>query len=53
VREASVVAGALNTAALAGDGAAREAVDAYAAAAGVPATDPVRFDAGEVLDAVC
>ena len=53
VRETSVAAGALNTAGLAGDEAAREAVDAYAAAVGAPATDPVRFDAGEVFDAVC
>ncbi|MFB6281599.1 MAG: DUF1611 domain-containing protein [Haloferacaceae archaeon] len=52
VRGTEVVAGALNTAALDG-GAAREAVDAYADALDVPATDPVRFGAGEVLDAVC
>ncbi|MFB6304168.1 MAG: DUF1611 domain-containing protein [Haloferacaceae archaeon] len=52
VSEAPVVAGALNTADLSSDVAAREALDAYADAVGAPATDPVRFDAAEVLDAV-
>jgi uncharacterized NAD-dependent epimerase/dehydratase family protein len=52
VHETGVVAGALNTAHLDGP-AAREAVDAYADALDVPATDPVRFTADEVLDAVC
>ena len=53
VSETAVVAGALNTSSLAGDDAAREAVDAYAEAVGAPATDPVRFDAAEVLDELC
>jgi len=51
VSDCAVEAGVLNTAALDPAGA-REAVDAYAAALGVPATDPVRFDADGVLDAV-
>jgi uncharacterized NAD-dependent epimerase/dehydratase family protein len=53
VHPAEVVAGSLNTAALGDDAAARAAVDAYAEAVGGPATDPVRFNADEVLDAVC
>lgn len=51
VRETSVAAGALNTQGL-DDVAAREAVDAYEAALGVPATDPVRFEADRLLDGV-
>ena len=50
VSECDVEAGILNTSGLAGDDAAREAVDGYAEALGVPATDPVRFDADAVLD---
>jgi uncharacterized NAD-dependent epimerase/dehydratase family protein len=53
VNEARVVAGALNTAALGDDAAAREAVDAYADAVGAPATDPIRFDAAEVVGSLC
>ncbi|MFB6160286.1 MAG: DUF1611 domain-containing protein [Haloferacaceae archaeon] len=53
VHDAEVVAGMLNTSSLGDDGAAREALDAYADAVGAPATDPVRFDAAEVLDALC
>ncbi len=52
VAETEVVAGMLHTAAMESDAAAREAVDAYAAALGLPATDPVRFDVSEVLEAV-
>ena len=52
VHESEVVAGMLNTKDVDGDEAAREAVDDYADALGVPATDPVRFDAGEVLGAI-
>jgi len=52
VHEAEVVAGMLNTRYVDEDAAAREAVEAYAEAAGVPATDPVRFGAEEVLEAV-
>jgi uncharacterized NAD-dependent epimerase/dehydratase family protein len=52
VHETEVVAGMLNTSSIESDEAAREAVEAYAEAIGVPATDPVRFGAEEVLDAV-
>jgi uncharacterized NAD-dependent epimerase/dehydratase family protein len=52
VHEAEVVAGMLNTAHLDGDDAAREAISSYADTVGGPATDPIRFDAAEVLDAV-
>ncbi|WP_435346204.1 DUF1611 domain-containing protein [Haloarchaeobius sp. HRN-SO-5] len=52
VHETSVVAGALNTASVADDAAAREAVDAYADRLGVPATDLVRFDPDEILEVV-
>lgn len=52
VSEAPVVAGALDTRA-AGDGeAARDALDEYSQTIGVPATDPVRFGAGPILDAL-
>jgi uncharacterized NAD-dependent epimerase/dehydratase family protein len=50
VHDTEVVAGMLNTADVDGDAAAREAVDAYADAVGAPATDPIRFDAAEVLE---
>jgi len=56
VHETEVVAGALNTKDVAGDEAAREAVESFAADLDAPATDPVRFgerdgdDAG--IDAV-
>ena len=52
VHESTVVAGALNTREIDGDDDAREAVREYAEVIGVPATDPVRFDADDVLDAV-
>lgn len=52
VHGASVVAGALNTASL-HDAAAREALAAYTDALGVPATDPVRFDADRVVETLC
>jgi uncharacterized NAD-dependent epimerase/dehydratase family protein len=52
VHEADVVAGMLNTAGVDTDAEAREAISAYADALGGPATDPIRFDAAEVLDAV-
>ncbi|RDI72542.1 DUF1611 domain-containing protein [Halopelagius longus] len=52
VHEGSVVAGALNTSRVEGDDAAREAVESYSESLGAPATDPVRFDADEILDAV-
>ncbi|UWG48788.1 NAD dependent epimerase/dehydratase family [Halanaeroarchaeum sp. HSR-CO] len=52
VHEAEVVAGMLNTSAIESDEAAREAVETYSDAIGAPATDPVRFGAEEILDAV-
>ncbi len=51
VHAADVVAGALNTAGLADD-EARRAVETYAAAIDAPAVDPVRDDAGDLLEAV-
>ncbi|QLH76497.1 DUF1611 domain-containing protein [Halosimplex rubrum] len=51
VAPAEVVAGSLNTQRL-DDDAAGEAVEAYADAIDAPATDPVRFDAAELLPAV-
>jgi uncharacterized NAD-dependent epimerase/dehydratase family protein len=53
VHGTEVVAGALNTAGIDRDADARDALAAYADAIGAPATDPVRFGVGEVLDAVC
>ncbi|MFB6155013.1 MAG: DUF1611 domain-containing protein [Haloferacaceae archaeon] len=52
VHEGDVVAGALNTKDLGSDGEARRAVEAYADALGGPATDPIRFDADEILEAI-
>ena len=52
VHETEVVAGMINTSSIESDEKAREAVEAYSAAIGVPATDPVRFGAEEVLDAI-
>jgi uncharacterized NAD-dependent epimerase/dehydratase family protein len=52
VHPAPVVAGALNTAGIDGEVAARQAVEAYADAIDAPATDPVRFDAGAIREAV-
>jgi uncharacterized NAD-dependent epimerase/dehydratase family protein len=52
VAPAPVAAGTLDTRSIDGDDAAREAVDAYAEAVGAPATDPIRFDADEILDAL-
>lgn len=52
VSEAPVVAGALDTRTLGDDEAAREALDEYGDQIGVPATDPVRFGVGAVLDAL-
>jgi uncharacterized NAD-dependent epimerase/dehydratase family protein len=50
VRPTRVAAGALDTRAIADDEDAREAVAAYADAVDAPATDPVRFDAADILD---
>ncbi|MEF8856866.1 MAG: NAD-dependent epimerase/dehydratase family protein, partial [Haloplanus sp.] len=52
VASAEVVAGALDTRALDDDEAACAAVDDYADAVGGPATDPVRFGAGDILGAL-
>jgi uncharacterized NAD-dependent epimerase/dehydratase family protein len=51
VHESEVVASALNTRHLE-EAEANEALEAFADQAGVPATDPVRFGVGEVLDAL-
>jgi uncharacterized NAD-dependent epimerase/dehydratase family protein len=51
VARCEVAAGALNTSALDPD-PARTAVEEYATALGTPATDPVRFDAGRLVEAV-
>jgi uncharacterized NAD-dependent epimerase/dehydratase family protein len=50
VAPADVAVGALDTRAFDDDDAARAAVEEYAAALDAPATDPVRFDADEMLD---
>lgn len=52
VRETSVVAGALNTRNVETDAEARQAVETYGDALDVPATDPIRFDTADVLEAV-
>ncbi|MFB6152217.1 MAG: DUF1611 domain-containing protein [Haloarculaceae archaeon] len=52
VAPAPVVAGALNTQSIDDDAGARAAVDDYADAVGVPATDPLRFGVEPVLEAV-
>jgi uncharacterized NAD-dependent epimerase/dehydratase family protein len=50
VAPTEVAAGALDTRAFDDDEAARAAVEEYATTLDAPATDPVRFDAGEILD---
>jgi uncharacterized NAD-dependent epimerase/dehydratase family protein len=52
VRQAKVVAVALNTRRLSDDDDARAAVAAAEAETGLPADDPVRFGAGRLVDAV-
>jgi uncharacterized NAD-dependent epimerase/dehydratase family protein len=52
VHPGEVVAGAVNTSSIDSDAAAREALDAFGSQVGGPATDPIRFDADEILDAV-
>ena len=52
IRETEIVAGMLNTASFDGDEAAREAIDDFSADLGAPATDPIRFDAAEVLEEI-
>ncbi len=49
VSEASVVAGALNTAGL-DDDAARDALEEYAAELDAPATDVIRFGTDDLLE---
>ena len=51
VSPAPVVAGAMNTSALSPE-AARVAIEDYAGEIDAPATDPLRYDADEILDAV-
>ncbi|RBI63692.1 DUF1611 domain-containing protein [halophilic archaeon] len=52
VHETEVVGGMLNTADLGSDEAAREAVEGFESELDAPATDPIRFDADEVLEAI-
>jgi uncharacterized NAD-dependent epimerase/dehydratase family protein len=52
VHETAVVAGALATHGIGDESRARAAVEEFRTAIGVPATDPVRFDPGVILDAV-
>ena len=52
VHETEVAAGALNTKDIYEEPAARDAVSEYAEDLGVPATDPVRFEADEILEGV-
>jgi uncharacterized NAD-dependent epimerase/dehydratase family protein len=51
VHPTGVVAGSVNTRGL-DDGAARDAVGSFARAIDAPATDPIRFDRAELLEAV-
>ena len=52
VHETDIVAGALNTKDVDGDEAARKAVESFAAEIDGVATDPVRFDAAEIVDEI-
>lgn len=52
VKEAPVAAGMLNTRSLSDDTEARKAVNEFAEEIDVPATDPVRFGADEILKAI-
>ena len=52
VHETEVVAGALNTADIDDDAAARDAVEAFAADIDAPATDLIRFGAEEIVEAI-
>ncbi|WP_227353207.1 DUF1611 domain-containing protein [Haladaptatus salinisoli] len=52
VHETEVVAGAINTSGIEDGDAAREAIRLYESALGAPATDPVRHDADDVLEAI-
>ena len=50
VHETGVFAGAINTSDVDGDDEAQAEVDDYSDTIGVPATDPIRFGADEILD---
>ncbi|WP_313694395.1 DUF1611 domain-containing protein [Halorarum halobium] len=52
VSGADVVAGALNTSGVGSDADAEAAVDGFSRTLDAPATDPVRFDAGEIVGAI-
>ena len=52
VRDAPIVAGALNTRSIENGREARRAIDSFAEEIGVPSTDPVRFGAAELLEAI-
>jgi uncharacterized NAD-dependent epimerase/dehydratase family protein len=52
VRGADVVGAAVNTVDVDGEAAAREAVESFGEATGVPATDPIRFGTEELLEVV-
>jgi uncharacterized NAD-dependent epimerase/dehydratase family protein len=52
VKPTRVAAGALNTRAVEDNAAAQDAVEQYASAIGLPATDPVRFGTDPILDAL-
>ena len=52
VKPAEIVAGALNTAGVADDAQARRELEEYSRTLGAPATDPIRFDAAELLEAI-
>ncbi|WP_122088842.1 DUF1611 domain-containing protein [Halalkalicoccus subterraneus] len=52
VHETEVAAGALNTMDIVDEGPARDAVSQYGSDLGVPATDPVRFEKDDVLEAL-
>ena len=52
VHETEVVAGALNTRSIEDDAAARGAVETFGDLLDGPATDPVRFEADDVLEAI-
>ena len=52
VHEAEIVAGTLNTSSIESEAAARDALAEFESAIGGPATDPIRFDAAEILEAI-
>ncbi|MFB6112561.1 MAG: DUF1611 domain-containing protein [Halodesulfurarchaeum sp.] len=52
VADSEVVAGMLHTGSIDGDDGARRAIEDYENEVGVPATDPIRFDAASILEAV-